>query len=226
MRTLSFLLAFASLSFIMGCDGDDPTQTEYANLRVYNGLSDVPLMAVKAGTTDVASNLNYQARAPFFQMKAGSRQTVGMYRQGSATPILEKQQTFVKDEMLFWLLLGNTTQPELLSITETPQTPVGGKALVRFVLGAKTTTLQYSVFLAPVGADFESVQQWSGNVGYKSVVAYRAFDPGNYQIAILNPNRNFTSKAITLAAGEVRTLILADPINPSDGFDLVNLKDN
>ncbi|MBL7978823.1 MAG: DUF4397 domain-containing protein [Bacteroidetes Order II. Incertae sedis bacterium] len=226
MRTLFLLLAFVSLTLIMGCDGNDPGQTEYANLRVYNGLSDVPLMAVKAATTDIASNLNYQARTPFFQIKAGSRQTVGMYRQGGTTPLLEKQQTFVKDETLFWLLLGNTAQTEFLSITETPQTPASGKALVRFVLGAKSTTLQYSLFLAPVGVDFESVQQWSGSVGYKSVVAYRAFDPGNYQIVIMNPNRNFTSKTVTLAAGEVRTLILADPINSGDEFDLVNLKDN
>gem|GEM_PF-6740380 len=226
MRTLNFFIVFLILGIHFGCDGGDPVTTDYATIRVYNGLSDVPLLSVKNGSAEVAANLNYQARSASFQVKTNSRQSIGMYRQGGTTPISEKQQTFSKDENLFWLLLGRAESAELLSINETTQTPPTSKAMVRFVLGAKSTTLQYSLFLAPEGADFESVLIWAGNVGFKTIVPYKTVDPGKYNLVILNPSRNFTSKTITIAAGEVRTLILADPINPNDEFDLVNLKDN
>lgn len=226
MRTLKFLFVFFILAIHLGCDGGDPVTTDYATIRIYNGLSDVPLLSAKNGSTEVVANLNYEARSAPFQVKTTSRQTVGIYRQGGVSPIIQKQQTFSKDENLFWLLLGRAETAELLSINETSQTPPTGKALVRFVLGAKSTTLQYSLFLAPEGADFESVLIWAGNVGFKTLVPYKTVDPGKYNLVILNPSRNFTSKTLTIGAGDVRTLILADPINNNDEFDLVNLKDN
>ncbi|MCH7412763.1 DUF4397 domain-containing protein [Belliella sp. R4-6] len=206
LKSFGFLVLIALSIGLTSClnDNDSTPIPPAAFVSIYHGSPDAPSLDVFANSNRVTNNpFRYSETLPYSRYYLGER-TFKFSPFNSVTSLLEKKFTVEQDSVYSVFLAGNVDDLDAIFVTDRWETPVQGKAQLRFVHlspDAGTVDIQVSDSGNPLIDDAD----------FKSHTDFESLDSGTYNFRVISKTTGetiLTANNVELRGSRVYTLIL------------------
>lgn len=217
----NLVVCLFATALTVGC-GDDPT----ARLRVVHASPDAPNVDVFVNGSSVLQNVGYKTASSYLKVKAGTDK-IEVKPTGSSNAVISASAdlTSKKDYTALAVNFVSSIQPLLLTDDNTP--PTSGNVKVRIVHAAPSAPA-VDVYVTAPGADLLTATPVLTNVPFTGVSSYLSVPAGNYEIRVTVAGTKtvaIDSGSVTLAAGQIRTVVALDANGGGAPFTAIVLAD-
>lgn len=205
------LIGLASLT--IGCSGSSGG----GKLRLVNATPDESSLDLLVDTKSVASGVGYGAASSYVSVGSGSRQ-LQIEPSGTTTVLIATTASVNSGETLTLISLNYSFNISTVLLTDDNSAPLSGDFKLRIVNASPGLGAQ-DVYVVPAGTDISSVAPTFSSLSFGTATTYNMQAAGDYEVFFTPPNSKFAnldSGSITLAAGQVRTLLALN--NPQGSF--------
>ena len=229
MKLRLLTLGLAATVFAAGCSDDDDSgtgPTTEAGVRVVHASPDAPNVDVLVDDAQVLSAVPYLGSSSYLAVPAGSR-NVKVNAAGTSTTVIDADLDLTTGIDYTVIAGGLVSEIEPLVLEDDRTAPTAGNVKVRAVHGAPSAPA-VDVYVTAPGADLQSATPALTSVPFGAASDYLTVPAGDYQVRVTPAGSKtvaIDSGSLTLAAGQVRTVIAVD--NPGGGapFDFLMLAD-
>lgn len=226
-KLLSLLLAASVLTAACG-DEDDTTAPDRgdARVRVVHASPDAPNVDVLVDDAVALSNVPYLAVSDYLDVSSGNR-NFKVNAAGTPTTVIDTDADLAEDGEYTVIAAGPAESIQPLVLEDDNSAPTTGNVRVRAIHGAPSAPA-VDIYVTAPGADLATETPLLANVDFGQVADYVEAPAGTYQVRV-TPTGSKTvvidSGALTLASGQVRTVIAVDAAGGGAPFDLLLLED-
>lgn len=211
-----------------GCsDDDDNTGPDgEARVRIVHASPDAPDVDVLVDGAEVLADVPYLTSSGYLDVPAGER-NLTVNAAGTATSVIDADVT-LRDGADYTVIAGGPVASIAPIVLEDDNTaPAAGNVKVRAIHGAPGAPT-VDIYVTAPGADLEGETPALSGVEFGDVADYIEAPAGAYQVRV-TPTGTTTvvidSGTLTLASGQVRTVIAVDATGGGGPFDLLLLSD-
>jgi|SRR5918994_5212405 hypothetical protein len=222
-------LGFAAVAFATGCSDDDDNgtgPTTEAAMRVVHASPDAPNVDVLVDDALVLSAVPYLTGSSYLPVPAGSR-NVKINAAGTSTTVIDADVDLATGMDYTVIAGGLVSEIEPLVLEDDRTAPTAGNVKVRAVHGAPSAPA-VDVYVTAPGADLQTATPALTSVPFGAASDYLSVPAGDYQVRVTPAGTKtvaIDSGALTLAAGQIRTVIAVDNTGGGAPFDFLMLAD-
>ena len=224
-------LARAALLFpafaLAGCDDDSSGPEDRAALRFVHAAPGAGAVNAKWGDGQVFAAVPYAGTAAYVNVRAGER-ALAVRAVGAAADLVASELDLADDAAYTVLLLKPGAIASLSLLTDDNSAPAAGKAKLRVVHAAAAIAGNVDIYVTAPDADLETQTAAATGIQPGKASAYIVRDPGTWRIRYTTAGTRtvlFDAGNITLAAGQVRTVIALDAAAGGGAMQAVTLQD-
>jgi hypothetical protein len=226
LRLLTLLLA--ATAFTAACDDDDDNTGPEgeARVRVVHASPDAPDVDVLLDDTVVLSDVPYLAASDYLETTDGDH-NLKVNAAGTSTTAIDADVTLTDGTDYTVIASGLVAQIEPIVLEDDNTAPAAGNVRVRAIHGAPSAPA-VDVYVTAPGADLATATPTLTNVPFGAVSDYLEVPAGDYQVRVTPAGTKIVaidSGALTLAGGQVRTVIAVDAAGGGAPFDFLVLAD-
>ena len=226
IKLLSLLLAASAMA--AACSDDDNTGPEGtdARVRVVHASPDAPNVDVLVDDAVALSNVPYLAVSDYLEVPSGDR-NLKVNAAGTATTVIDADADLAEGSDYTVIASGLAEAIEPIVLEDDNTAPAAGNVRVRAIHGAPSAPA-VDIYVTAPGIDLATQTPVLANVEFGQVADYLEAPAGTYQVRV-TPEGSKTvvidSGTLTLASGQVRTVIAVDAAGGGSPFDLLLLED-
>jgi hypothetical protein len=226
IKLLSLLLVASALS--AACSDDDNTGPDAtdARVRVVHASPDAPNVDVLVDDAVALSNVPYLAVSDYLEVPSGDR-NLKVNAAGTATTVIDADADLAEGSDYTVIASGLAEAIEPIVLEDDNTAPAAGNVRVRAIHGAPSAPA-VDIYVTGPGIDLATETPVLANVEFGQVADYLEAPAGTYQVRV-TPTGSKTvvidSGTLTLASGQVRTVIAVDATGGGAPFDLLLLED-
>lgn len=225
-RKLLALLLVGALTGACSDDDDTTSPDGEARVRVVHASPDAPDVDVLVDGAEVLDDVPYLAASDYLDVPAGDRSlTVNVA--GSTTTVIDADVALSDGGDYTVIAAGPAASIEPIVLEDDNVAPAAGNAKVRAIHGAPGAPA-VDIYVTAPGADLEEETPVLTGVEFGDVADYIEAPAGDYQVRVTPTGTTVVaidSGALTLSAGQVRTVIAVDAAGGGPPFDLLLLAD-
>jgi len=219
--SLKLAIALVCILATLGCGGGSGS---HAQLRVMQASPNEANLNVLVDSKTLASNLPFSQTTGYLTVDSGSRH-LQLEVSGTSTPVID--QTFSLSGGTTTTYLATNFASSIMGVmyTDDNSAPSSGQFRIR-VINASPGIGNADVYVVPAGTDLSTVTPNFSSLAFPASSTYLSFNAGAYEVFFTAPGTKVAlidSGSITLAAGQVRTVVGLD--GPNGGFTSVALPD-
>lgn len=221
-------LLLAATAFTAACDDDDDNTGPEgeSRVRVVHASPDAPEVDVLLDDAVVLSEVPYLAASDYLETTDGDH-NLKVNAAGTSTTAIDADVTLTDGTDYTVIASGLVAQIEPIVLEDDNTAPAAGSVRVRAIHGAPSAPA-VDVYVTAPGADLATATPTLTGVEFGDVSDYLEVPAGDYQVR-LTPAGSKTvaldSDALTLAGGQVRTVIAVDAAGGGAPFDFLVLAD-
>lgn len=208
-----------SAALLVGCDDDDDDPIAPVNgtadVRFVHASGAAPAVNITVDDEAIASNLAFAQASNRLEVDEGSR-TFEVTAVGATEAAFDTVTTIVEDEELTFLVVGAADALSAIILDDDNTPPATGQIRTRIV-HASPTAGAVDVYITAPDADLTTATPVMTNVAYGDFETLAEVPAGDYQVRVVATGTTdqvlVDSGTLTLAAGAVRTIVVAD--NPT-----------
>jgi hypothetical protein len=227
MKLKLLTLLFAASAVATGCSDDDNTgPAGEARVRVVHASPDAPEVDVLVDDAEVLSEVPYLAASDYLDLSAGDH-NLKVNAAGTSATVIDADVTLADGTDYTVIAGGPVAAIEPIVLEDDNSAPSSGNARVRAIHGAPSAP-EVDVYITAPGADITEVTPTLGAVAFGDVADYLEVPAGDYQVRVTLAGTKtvaIDSGALSLASGQVRTVIAVDAAGGGVPFDLLLLED-
>jgi hypothetical protein len=212
----TFAMALLAMLTMAACGDDDPVAVpnepaENASLRFVQASSDAPNVDVIVDGVTVLSNVPFKGTADYVAVPSGTRHFTIRATATSAL-IIDQQVPLTPGRKYTMFITGRLATVASLVREEDPTTPSGGNGRLR-LLHAATLLGNVDVYVTEPNADIDALSPTVSNLSFGSTSADLDLPAGAYRVRVTVSGGKIAFidvNNLTLAAGQIRTLVSVD----------------
>ncbi len=225
-RLARVALLFPAIA-LAGCDDDSSGPEDRASLRFVHAAPATAAVNARWGDAQVFAAVPYGGTAAYKSIRSGER-ALAIRAAGAAADLVTSELELDDDGVYTVLLVKQGAGAALSLLTDDNAAPAAGKAKLRVVHAAAAIAGNVDIYVTAPDADLATQTAAAAGVQPGKASAYLVRDPGTYQIRYTGPGSKtvlFNAGNITLAAGQVRTVIAIDAAAGGGAMQAVTLQD-
>ena len=200
-----FIAVAISLSSCLKNKGNDYVQPDISLVSIYHASPGSPAFDFGIDGYKVDYGFKYKDRAGYYQLYTGTRNIAFIKEGGTslATDSIRTTNVTVKKDSIYSLfLIGPSTAPETLLISDKLENPASGKANIRFI-NLSPDEGNFTLKAVAGTTDTTLVE----NVAYKKATAFSSVFPKTYTFSIYKDgNLKANTSSINITAGKNYTV--------------------
>ena len=220
----ALLLPFIALA---GCDDDSSGPEDRATLRFVHAAPGTAAVNARWGDAQVFAAVPYGGTGAYESIRAGER-ALAVRAVGAAADLVASELE-LDDDGVYTVLLHKPGAAAALSLlADDNAAPAAGKAKLRVVHAAAAIAGNVDIYVTAPNADLATQNAAAAGIQPGKASAYLVRDPGTYQIRYTTAGTKtvrFDAGNITLAAGQVRTVLAIDAAAGGGAMQVVTLQD-
>ena len=226
-KLLSLLLAASVLTAACG-DDDDTTAPDRgdARVRVVHASPDAPNVDVLVDDAVALSNVPYLEVSDYLDVPSGDR-NFKVNAAGTPTTVIDTDADLAEDGEYTVIAAGLAESIQSFVLEDDNSAPAPGNVRVRAIHGAPSAPA-VDIYVTAPGTDLATETPLLASVDFGEVAQYVEAPAGTYQVRV-TPTGSKTivndSGPLTLASGQVRTVIAVDAAGGGAPFGLLLLED-
>ncbi len=225
-RTWVLFCAVLSLSalalFTTSCGSSSSNGTQ---LRMVNAMPDEGSLDMLVDTKSGVASVGYGAASSYISVSTGSRH-LQVEATGQTTILIDRTDSISSGTNYTLISQNFSFNPSSVLLTDDNSAPSSGNFKLR-VVNASPGMGPQDVYVVTDGTDIGSVNPPTfPGLGFGESSAYIELAAGDYDVIFAVPNqkfKNLDSGKLTIAAGQIRTLLGLN--NPVGGFESTLLTD-
>lgn len=221
-------LLLAATAFTAACDDDDDNTGPEgeSRVRVVHASPDAPEVDVLLDDAVVLSDVAYLAASDYLETSDGDH-NLKVNVAGTTTTAIDADVTLTDGTDYTVIASGLVAQIEPIVLEDDNTAPAAGSVRVRAIHGAPSAPA-VDVYVTAPGADLATATPTLAGVEFGDVSDYLDVPAGDYQVRVTPAGTKtvaIDSDALTLAGGQVRTVIAVDAAGGGAPFDFLVLAD-
>jgi hypothetical protein len=231
-RTLQHAAVALAALALAACDqdlGPIPGQPNGdARVRFVNAAQGTGAVTLRWNGEDVFSAVDFGAvgaAGQYADVAAGTRQI--SFRKVPSNDVLTNGNIVTAVDRDYTVALIRRTAGYDAAVLSDTNATAAGKASLR-IAHLAFDVLNLDVYVTAPGASIEDAEPTFAHLGYGLASGYLPLDPGTYQVRVtraLSPTVLLDVGTLTLAAGQVRTVLVLDPSASGGAVRAVTLAD-
>lgn len=192
--------------------GDDDNDNNVARLRAVHLSPDAPLVDIYVDDDLVAEDVDYLDQTGYLQLPAGAANVIVTAAGDPDAVVIDADATLAEDTDYTVLAANFLEEIEPIVLLDDNTPPAAGQVQVRIVHGSPSTG-PVDVYITAPGAPLDEATPVLQDVPFGAASSYLEVPAGTYQIRVTLANTltvGLDSGPVTLAAGQIRTVIAAD----------------
>ena len=212
---------------LAGCDEDSSGPEDRASLRFVHAAPGTAAVNARWGDAQVFAAVPYGGTAAYESVRAGER-ALAVRATGAAADLVASELELDDDKAYTVLLLKPGAAATLSLLADDNAAPAAGKAKLRVVHAAAAIAGNVDIYVTAPDADLATQTAAAAGIQPGKASAYLVRDPGMYRIRYTTPATKtvlFDAGNITLAAGQVRTVLAIDAAAGGGAMQAITLQD-
>ena len=225
-RLARVALLFPAIALV-ACDDDSSGPEDRASLRFVHAAPGAGTVNARLGDAQVFAEVPYAGTAAYKSVRAGER-ALAVRAAGATTDLVADEIDLDDDAAYTVLLLKPGAAASLSVLTDDNSAPAAGKAKLRVGHAAAAIAGNVDIYVTAPDADLATQNPAAAAVQPGKASAYLVRDPGTYRIRFTTPATKtvlFDAGNITLAAGQVRTVLVINSAAGGGAMQAVTLQD-
>ena len=212
---------------LAGCDDDTSSPEDRASLRFVHAAPGTAAVNARWGDAQVFAAVPYGGTAAYESVRAGER-ALAVRAAGATTDLVASELELDDDGVYTVLLLKSGATASLSLLADDNAAPAAGKARLRVAHAAAAIAGNVDIYVTAPDADLTNLTATAAGIQPGKASVYLVRDPGTYQIRYTTPGTKtvlFNAGTITLAAGQVRTVLAIDAAAGGGAMQALTLQD-
>lgn len=212
---------------LAACDDDSSGPEDRASLRFVHAAPGTGAVNARWGDAQVFAAVPYGGTASYEAIRSGER-ALAVRAAGAAADLVASELELDDDGVYTVLLLKPGAAASLSLLVDDNAAPAAGKAKLRVVHAAAAIAGNVDIYVTAPDADLATQTAVAAGVQPGKASAYLVRDPGTYRIRYTTAGTKtvrFDAGTITLAAGQVRTVLAIDAAAGGGAMQAITLQD-